>query len=138
MHLVNHGIMDKLIDHVKTIGKAFFNHPVEKKEKYANDQASGNVQRYCRDTFEILSNGKYKSILHIRLVNKEKVMISWAVFLSPKEKIVLKPSPENVSKGTAYQQSLSNSTPPLLPRSSLPEKVFSLIMQKTLQHSISQ
>ncbi|OVA09452.1 Oxoglutarate/iron-dependent dioxygenase [Macleaya cordata] len=46
------------------------------------------------DTLEILSNGKYKSILHRGLVNKEKVRISWAVFCEPpKEKIVLKPLP---------------------------------------------
>nr|AAS48200.1 anthocyanidin synthase [Saussurea medusa] len=49
------------------------------------------------DTIEILSNGKYKSILHRGLVNKEKVRISWAVFCEPpKEKIVLKPLPETV------------------------------------------
>nr|QJB23732.1 anthocyanidin synthase [Centaurea cyanus] len=51
------------------------------------------------DTIEILSNGKYKSILHRGLVNKEKVRISWAVFCEPpKEKIVLKPLPETVSE----------------------------------------
>nr|AAY15745.1 anthocyanidin synthase [Gerbera hybrid cultivar] len=51
------------------------------------------------DTLEILSNGKYKSILHRGLVNKEKVRISWAVFCEPpKEKIVLKPLPETVSE----------------------------------------
>ncbi|PIA49778.1 hypothetical protein AQUCO_01300483v1 [Aquilegia coerulea] len=51
------------------------------------------------DTLEILSNGKYKSILHRGLVNKEKVRISWAVFCEPpKEKIVLKPLPELVTE----------------------------------------
>ncbi|XP_061342929.1 leucoanthocyanidin dioxygenase-like [Gastrolobium bilobum] len=50
------------------------------------------------DTIEILSNGKYKSILHRVLVNKEKVRISWAVFCEPpKEKIILKPLPELVT-----------------------------------------
>nr|UZG75441.1 ANS [Nigella orientalis] len=50
------------------------------------------------DTLEILSNGKYKSILHRGLVNKEKVRISWAVFCEPpKDKIVLKPLPELVT-----------------------------------------
>ncbi|MCL7041663.1 hypothetical protein MKW94_012470 [Papaver nudicaule] len=50
------------------------------------------------DTLEILSNGKYKSILHRGLVNKEKVRISWAVFCEPpKEKIVLQPLPELVT-----------------------------------------
>nr|ACB56922.1 anthocyanidin synthase [Pilosella officinarum] len=51
------------------------------------------------DTIEILSNGKYKSILHRALVNKEKVRVSWAVFCEPpKEKIILKPLPETVSE----------------------------------------
>ena len=51
------------------------------------------------DTIEILSNGKYKSILHRGLVNKEKVRISWAVFCEPpKEKIILKPLPELVTE----------------------------------------
>ncbi|KAK9103492.1 hypothetical protein Sjap_020746 [Stephania japonica] len=51
------------------------------------------------DTIEILSNGKYKSILHRGLVNKEKVRISWVVFCEPpKEKIVLEPLPELVSE----------------------------------------
>ncbi|XP_022033615.1 leucoanthocyanidin dioxygenase [Helianthus annuus] len=52
------------------------------------------------DTIEILSNGKYKSVLHRGLVNKEKVRISWAVFCEPpEEKIILKPLPETVSEG---------------------------------------
>lgn len=51
------------------------------------------------DTLEILSNGRYKSILHRGLVNKEKVRISWAVFCEPpKEKIVLRPLPEVVTE----------------------------------------
>ncbi|OIV92749.1 hypothetical protein TanjilG_00883 [Lupinus angustifolius] len=51
------------------------------------------------DTLEILSNGKYKSILHRGLVNKEKVRISWAVFCEPpKDKIILKPLSELVTE----------------------------------------
>jgi leucoanthocyanidin dioxygenase len=46
MHLVNHGIPDDLIDRVKKAGQAFFDLPIEEKEKHANDQASGNVQGY--------------------------------------------------------------------------------------------
>ncbi|KAG6791787.1 hypothetical protein POTOM_000920 [Populus tomentosa] len=46
MHLVNHGIPDDLIDRVRKAGQAFFDLPIEEKEKYANDQASGNVQGY--------------------------------------------------------------------------------------------
>ncbi|PHU28327.1 Leucoanthocyanidin dioxygenase [Capsicum chinense] len=244
MHLVNHGIPDELINRVKVAGGTFFDLPVEEKEKYANDQPSGNVQGYgsklansacgqlewedyffhcvfpedkrnlaiwpktpadyipatseyakqirnlatkifavlsiglgleeerlekevggiedlllqmkinyypkcpqpelalgveahtdvsaltfilhnmvpglqlfyegkwvtakcvpnsiimhIGDTIEILSNGKYKSILHRGVVNKEKVRISWAIFCEPpKEKIILKPLPETVTK----------------------------------------
>lgn len=51
------------------------------------------------DSLEILSNGKYRSILHRGLVNKEKVRISWAVFCEPpKDDVILKPLPELVSE----------------------------------------
>ncbi|XP_056689703.1 leucoanthocyanidin dioxygenase-like [Spinacia oleracea] len=46
MHLVNHGISDELIHRVKVAGETFFELPVEEKEKYANDQASGNLQGF--------------------------------------------------------------------------------------------
>lgn len=46
MHLVNHGIPDELIERVKIAGEEFFNLPIEEKEKYANDQASGKIQGY--------------------------------------------------------------------------------------------
>nr|ABB70119.1 anthocyanidin synthase [Pyrus communis] len=58
-----------------------------------------SIVMHIGDTLEILSNGKYKSILHRGMVNKEKVRISWAVFCEPpKEKIILKPLPETVSE----------------------------------------
>lgn len=58
-----------------------------------------SIIMHIGDTIEILSNGKYKSILHRGLVNKDKVRISWAVFCEPpKDKIVLKPLPETVSE----------------------------------------
>ncbi|KAG8382320.1 hypothetical protein BUALT_Bualt05G0065200 [Buddleja alternifolia] len=58
-----------------------------------------SIIMHIGDTIEILSNGKYKSILHRGLVNKEKVRISWAVFCEPpKEKIILKPLPETISE----------------------------------------
>lgn len=51
------------------------------------------------DSLEILSNGKYRSILHRGLVNKEKVRISWAVFCEPpKDAVVLQPLPELVTE----------------------------------------
>ncbi|XP_073130722.1 anthocyanin synthase-like [Henckelia pumila] len=46
MHLVNHGISEDVVKRVKTAGEEFFGLPMEEKEKYANDQASGNVQGY--------------------------------------------------------------------------------------------
>ncbi|KMT12200.1 hypothetical protein BVRB_5g101480 [Beta vulgaris subsp. vulgaris] len=58
-----------------------------------------SIIMHIGDTIEILSNGKYKSILHRGLVNKEKVRISWAVFCEPpKEKIILKPLPDLVAE----------------------------------------
>ncbi|KAL9263824.1 Leucoanthocyanidin dioxygenase-like protein [Drosera capensis] len=58
-----------------------------------------SIIMHIGDTLEILSNGKFKSILHRGLVNKEKVRISWAVFCEPpKDKIILQPLPEIVSE----------------------------------------
>nr|AIB06742.1 anthocyanidin synthase [Mangifera indica] len=69
-------------------------------EKWVTAKCVPNsIIMHIGDTIEILSNRKYKSILHRGLVNKEKVRISWAVFCEPpKEKIVLKPLPETVSE----------------------------------------
>lgn len=58
-----------------------------------------SIIMHIGDTIEILSNGRYKSILHRGLVNKDKVRISWAVFCEPpKETIVLKPLAETVTE----------------------------------------
>ncbi|GAB4856958.1 hypothetical protein Ancab_014876, partial [Ancistrocladus abbreviatus] len=46
MHLVNHGISNDLINRVKVAGETFFQLPIEEKEKYANDQATGKIQGY--------------------------------------------------------------------------------------------
>lgn len=46
MHLINHGIPVDLMERVKKAGEEFFNLPVEEKEKYANDQATGKIQGY--------------------------------------------------------------------------------------------
>ncbi|KAJ9551520.1 hypothetical protein OSB04_015565 [Centaurea solstitialis] len=46
MHLVNHGIPGDVIDRVKAAGEGFFGQPVEEKEKYSNDIASGKRQGY--------------------------------------------------------------------------------------------
>ncbi|KAF7816885.1 flavonol synthase/flavanone 3-hydroxylase-like [Senna tora] len=45
------------------------------------------------DQLEVLSNGKYKSVLHRSLVNKERTRISWAVFLVPPLETVIGPLP---------------------------------------------
>lgn len=46
MHLINHGIPVDLMERVKKAGEEFFGLPVEEKEKYANDQATGKIQGY--------------------------------------------------------------------------------------------
>ncbi|KAI3893443.1 hypothetical protein MKW92_049264 [Papaver armeniacum] len=50
------------------------------------------------DQVEILSNGKYKSVLHRTTVNKEKTRMSWPVFCSPPADMVVGPLPQLVSK----------------------------------------
>ncbi|XP_068641115.1 flavonol synthase/flavanone 3-hydroxylase-like [Aristolochia californica] len=49
------------------------------------------------DQIEILSNGRYKSVLHRTTVNKEKTRMSWPVFCSPPPEMVIGPLPEFVS-----------------------------------------
>ncbi|XP_077221668.1 leucoanthocyanidin dioxygenase-like [Tasmannia lanceolata] len=46
MHILNHGISMDLIERIRIAGKAFFDLPIEEKERYANDQASGKIQGY--------------------------------------------------------------------------------------------
>ncbi|XP_020089982.1 flavonol synthase/flavanone 3-hydroxylase-like [Ananas comosus] len=48
------------------------------------------------DQLEILSNGKYKSVLHRTTVNKEKVRISWPVFCEPPGELAIGPLPQLV------------------------------------------
>ncbi|KAK4256449.1 hypothetical protein QN277_009310 [Acacia crassicarpa] len=45
------------------------------------------------DQLEVLSNGKYKSVLHRSLVNKERTRMSWAVFVAPPHEAVIGPLP---------------------------------------------
>nr|AGY46126.1 flavonol synthase [Dendrobium hybrid cultivar] len=49
------------------------------------------------DQIEILSNGKYKSVLHRTTVNKEKTRMSWPVFVSPPPEKVIGPLPQLLS-----------------------------------------
>ncbi|KAJ8618944.1 hypothetical protein MRB53_015130 [Persea americana] len=46
------------------------------------------------DQLEVLSNGKFKSVLHRTTVNKEKARMSWPVFCSPPGELVLGPLPQ--------------------------------------------
>uniref|UniRef100_A0A2N9G3S1 Fe2OG dioxygenase domain-containing protein n=1 Tax=Fagus sylvatica TaxID=28930 RepID=A0A2N9G3S1_FAGSY len=46
------------------------------------------------DQLEVLSNGKYKSVLHRSLVNKERTRMSWAVFIVPPLEKKIGPLPE--------------------------------------------
>ncbi|KAJ1380271.1 Oxoglutarate/iron-dependent dioxygenase [Sesbania bispinosa] len=49
------------------------------------------------DQLEVLSNGKYKSVLHRSLVNKEHRRMSWAVFVGPPNEAVIGPLPQLVN-----------------------------------------
>eukprot|EP01018_Ginkgo_biloba_P000058 Gb_21867 [translate_table: standard] len=44
--VLNHGISDSLIARLQAAGKAFFDLPIEEKEVYANDSASGKIAGY--------------------------------------------------------------------------------------------
>ncbi|KAL5982483.1 iron ascorbate-dependent oxidoreductase [Asimina triloba] len=46
------------------------------------------------DQIEILSNGKYKSVLHRTTVNKEEARMSWPVFCEPPGELVVGPIPQ--------------------------------------------
>ncbi|KAJ4764908.1 Flavonol synthase [Rhynchospora pubera] len=49
------------------------------------------------DQFEILSNGKYKSVWHRSTVNKDQTRMSWPVFCEPPADLVIGPLPQLVS-----------------------------------------
>ncbi|GAV79604.1 2OG-FeII_Oxy domain-containing protein/DIOX_N domain-containing protein [Cephalotus follicularis] len=88
-----------------------------------------SIIMHIGDTIEILSNGKYKSILHRGLVNKEKVRISWAVFCEPpKEKIILKPLPETVSE----------TEPPLFPPRTFSQHIEHKLFRKSQDALLSK
>ena len=48
--------------------------------------------------WQILSNGKYKSVLHRTTVNKEKARMSWPVFMEPPSDFEVGPHPKLVNK----------------------------------------
>ncbi|KAL5704262.1 flavonol synthase [Ranunculus cassubicifolius] len=49
------------------------------------------------DQAQILSNGKYKNVLHRSTVNKEKTRMSWPVFCNPPADMVIGPLPQLVN-----------------------------------------
>ena len=46
----------------------------------------------------MLSNGKYKAVLHRSLVNKERTRMSWAVFVAPPHEAMIGPIPGLVNQ----------------------------------------
>jgi flavonol synthase len=47
---------------------------------------------------QILSNGKYKAVLHRTTVAKDKARMSWPVFLEPPGELVVGPLPHLFNK----------------------------------------
>ncbi|KAK6246163.1 hypothetical protein QUC31_000939 [Theobroma cacao] len=50
------------------------------------------------DQIEVLSNGKYKSVLHRSVVNKDRTRMSWAVFCAPPHEAMIGPLPGLVNE----------------------------------------
>ncbi|KAK8461217.1 hypothetical protein SEVIR_1G000600v4 [Setaria viridis] len=58
----------------------------------------GTIIVHVGDALEILSNGRYTSVLHRGLVNRDAVRVSWVVFCEPPPDLVLlRPMPELVT-----------------------------------------
>nr|QFR54186.1 flavonol synthase 1 [Loropetalum chinense var. rubrum] len=62
----------------------------------AVDYVPNAIFVHVGDQIEILSNGKYKSVLHRSLVNKERMRMSWAVFYVPPHETSIGPLPDLV------------------------------------------
>ncbi|KAL8159249.1 hypothetical protein V2J09_000786 [Rumex salicifolius] len=58
------------------------------------DYFPDGIYIHVGDQIEVLSNGKYKSILHRSVVSKEKTRMSWAVFCVPPGEKTIGPLPE--------------------------------------------
>uniref|UniRef100_A0A8I6Y657 Fe2OG dioxygenase domain-containing protein n=1 Tax=Hordeum vulgare subsp. vulgare TaxID=112509 RepID=A0A8I6Y657_HORVV len=55
----------------------------------------GTLVVHVGDALEILSNGRYTSVLHRGLVNRQAVRVSWVVFAEPPpDSVLLRPLPE--------------------------------------------
>ncbi|KAF0918038.1 hypothetical protein E2562_021729 [Oryza meyeriana var. granulata] len=60
----------------------------------------GTIVVHVGDALEILANGRYTSVLHRGLVNREAVRVSWVVFCEPPpESVLLQPVPELLANG---------------------------------------
>ncbi|WVZ78302.1 hypothetical protein U9M48_026038 [Paspalum notatum var. saurae] len=58
----------------------------------------GTIIVHVGDALEILSNGRYTSVLHRGLVNRDAVRVSWVVFCEPPpDTVLLRPLPELVT-----------------------------------------
>ncbi|KAF8026615.1 hypothetical protein BT93_F3184 [Corymbia citriodora subsp. variegata] len=64
---------------------------------FAVDYLPSALFFHVGDQIEVLSNGKYKSVLHRSLVNKEKTRMSWAVFCAPPQETLIGPFPELIN-----------------------------------------
>ncbi|KAG2655290.1 leucoanthocyanidin dioxygenase-like [Panicum virgatum] len=58
----------------------------------------GTIIVHVGDALEILSNGRYTSVLHRGLVNRDAVRVSWVVFCEPPpDAVLLRPLPDLVT-----------------------------------------
>ncbi|XP_077250087.1 flavonol synthase/flavanone 3-hydroxylase-like [Tasmannia lanceolata] len=63
----------------------------------AVDYSPNTLFVHIGDQIEILSNGRYKSVLHRSLVNKERMRMSWALFFVPPKDALIGPLPQLVN-----------------------------------------
>ncbi|KAL6957159.1 hypothetical protein U1Q18_037076 [Sarracenia purpurea var. burkii] len=61
---------------------------------FAVDYVPDALVVHVGDQLEVLSNGKYKSVLHRSLVNKKSTRMSWAVFVVPPHEAIIGPLPD--------------------------------------------
>uniref|UniRef100_A0A0E0JIZ1 anthocyanidin synthase n=1 Tax=Oryza punctata TaxID=4537 RepID=A0A0E0JIZ1_ORYPU len=60
----------------------------------------GTIIVHVGDALEILTNGRYTSVLHRGLVSRDAVRVSWVVFCEPPpESVLLQPVPELLANG---------------------------------------
>ncbi|GLJ44882.1 hypothetical protein SUGI_0944780 [Cryptomeria japonica] len=64
----------------------------------ALDEALGALVINIGDQIEILSNGKYKSIEHRSFVQKNHVRMSWPMFCTPSQNVIISPLKELIDE----------------------------------------